>query len=124
MLDISTARFADTTREILNFPFAYQAVALVCFALFLLFFSVARDPRSWRRLYQAFFSRKEEFSVNRNKRFDELIKKYSIWVSMLFLVICATSLILGATHKRRLEAREISREEKILRDDVRRVQGY
>ncbi|WP_075088078.1 hypothetical protein [Verrucomicrobium spinosum] len=63
--------------EVENFPLAYQLACIVFTGLFLWTFSIARDPRGWRRLYQSRFSRAEEISVNRNKRLDEVIKRYA-----------------------------------------------
>jgi hypothetical protein len=48
-------------------PLPYQIACLLLTALFVWTFSIAREPRGWRRLFQSLFSRSESFSVNKNK---------------------------------------------------------
>jgi hypothetical protein len=108
-------------QEATGFPLHYQIATLVLGALFILAFSVARDPRGWRRLYQSKFTRKEEFSVNRNKRIDEGIKKYGISVSMIFLVGAVTCFLLGVTYERRHSNRPMSQAEKFMQEDKERI---
>ncbi len=73
-------------------PLASQITIIVLTTLFLWTFSIARDPRSWRRLYQAKFAKSDKFSVNKNKRIDEWLKKYGIAISM-FVLVCDVTLI-------------------------------
>jgi hypothetical protein len=112
---------AVTDQEVPVFPLFYQISSIVLAALFLLSFSVARDPRSWRRLYQSKFTRKEEFSVNRNKRIDEGIKKYGISVSMIFLVGAVGCFLMGVTYHHRHSKRPMSQAEKFLQQDSERL---
>jgi hypothetical protein len=108
-------------KEATGFPLHYQIATLVLGALFILTFSVARDPRGWRRLYQSKFTRKEEFSVNRNKRIDEGIKKYGISVSMVFLVAAVACFLLGVTYHHRHSNRPMSAKEKFMQEDTDRI---
>ncbi|MDZ4287710.1 MAG: hypothetical protein U0984_07120, partial [Prosthecobacter sp.] len=71
---------------------------------FLWIFLIAREPRQWRRLYQAMFSQADRFSVNRNKVLDESVKKYAIIVAMVILVADAAIFVLGISHWKRIEA--------------------
>lgn len=73
-------------------PLVSQITIIVLTTLFLWTFSIARDPRSWRRLYQAKFAKDDKFSVNKNKRIDEWLKKYGIGISM-FVLVCDVTLI-------------------------------
>ena len=73
-------------------PLSSQITIIVLTTLFLWTFSIARDPRSWRRLYQAKFAKSDKFSVNKNKRIDEWLKKYGIAISM-FVLVCDVTLI-------------------------------
>ncbi|HSJ03047.1 MAG: hypothetical protein ACAI34_09525 [Verrucomicrobium sp.] len=87
--------------EVENFPLAYQIACILFTGMFLWTFSIARDPRGWRRLYQSRFTPAEEISVNRNKWLDERIKRYSLLISMLFLVVDVTCFVMGVTHQHR-----------------------
>jgi hypothetical protein len=104
-------------------PLPYQIAVIVLTAFFLWSFSVARDPRGWRRLYQAKFSKPEDFSVNKNKRIDELLKTYGIVVAMAFLVADVTCFLLGVTHKYRANLRTPTRDDQFRSDDVNRVKA-
>jgi len=86
-------------------PLACQIAIIVLTVLFLWTFSIARDPRSWRRLYQAKFAKSGEFSVNKNKRIDEWIKRYGIGISMMVLV-CDVALIVVSLLASRLTTQE------------------
>ena len=109
--------------EIEGFPLSYQVACIVLTALFLWTFSIARDPRGWRRLYQATFERSAEFSVNRNKTIDEAIKKYGISVAMLFLVVDVSFFILGVTHRYRHSQKPMTQEDKFRAQDTERIMG-
>ncbi len=67
-------------------PLSYQIAVIVLTALFFFAFSVAREPRGWRRLFQSVFASSDGFSVNKNKVIDETLKKYGMVVAMLFLL--------------------------------------
>lgn len=95
-----------------NFPLAYQIACILLTGLFLWAFSIARDPRGWRRLYQTKFTRAEDISVNRNKRLDELIKFYALIVSMVFLVADVSLFVLGITYEYRHTSRSLTKEER------------
>ena len=82
---------------------------------------VARDPRGWRRLYQAKFEREQEFSVNRNKRLDEEIKKRCIPVAMVFLTAAVGAFILGITHRYRNTPESDPPEDRFRKEDAQRV---
>jgi len=111
---------ADIEGEVENFPLAFQIACILLTALFLLTFSVARDPRSWRRLYQAKVQRRGDFSVNKNKALDERIKKYGIMVAMLILVVDVSIFVYGVTYKHRVNQRVLTREEMLLRDEMQK----
>lgn len=97
--------------EVENFPLAYQLACIVFTGLFLWTFSIARDPRGWRRLYQSRFSRAEEISVNRNKRLDEVIKRNALIIAMFFLVADVAVFVLGITYQHRHTPHEMTKEE-------------
>ena len=84
-------------------PLASQITIIVLTTLFLWTFSIARDPRSWRRLYQAKFAKDDKFSVNKNKRIDEWLKKYGIGISM-FVLVCDVTLIVFSLLAPRMNA--------------------
>jgi hypothetical protein len=108
--------------QVRNFPLAYQIAFVVFAALFLWAFTIARDPRGWRRLYQAKFERHEEFSVNRNKRLDEVIKKRCIPIAMIFLTAAVGAFILGITHRHRHTPQTpMTQEDKFRAADTRRI---
>ena len=92
---------AEGRTHVPYFPLPYQIACAVLTALFIWSFSIGRDPRGWRRLYQAKFSKKEDFSVNRNKRLDEIIKKYGITIAMVILMADAGIFVLGVTYRYR-----------------------
>lgn len=94
-----------------SFPLQYQIACIVLTALFVLSFSIAREPRQWRRLYQATFSKGEEFSVNKNKVIDESLKKYVIVIAMIILVADVACFVTGVTHKSRMHAKEMTPED-------------
>ena len=104
-------------------PLPYAVAVILLTALFLLSFSISRDPRSWRRLYQARFMKREDFSVNRNKRIDESVRHYGIVIAMGFLVLSVTCLVLGLTSHRRGTKREQTMEERFRSEDVDKVRA-
>jgi len=94
-----------------SFPLQYQIACIVLTALFVWTFSIAREPRQWRRLYQSMFSKGEEFSVNKNKVIDESLKKYGIVIAMIILVADVACFVTGVTHKSRMHAKEMTPED-------------
>ena len=94
------------------FPLPYKIACIVLSGLFLWTFSIARDPRGWRRLYQAKFARKESFSVNRNKTIDEVLKKWGITIAMMFLIADVSCFIFGLTYQIRNRQHDQTPEEK------------
>lgn len=92
---------AEGRTHVPYFPLPYQIACAVLTALSLWAFSVGRNPRGWRRLYQAKFTRKEDFSVNKNKRLDEIIKKYGITIAMVIFMADAGIFVLGVTYRYR-----------------------
>jgi hypothetical protein len=107
--------------HIVDIPLASQITIIVLTTLFLWTFSVARDPRSWRRLYQAKFAKSDQLSVNKNKRIDEWIKKYGIGISMLVLV-CDVALIVFSLLAPRLneQTTATSMQEQFRKEDIAR----
>lgn len=91
----------QAVEDVPNFPLGHQIACAVLLFLFVWAFSVARSPRGWRRLYQAKFTRKEDFSVNRNKYLDEKIRTYGIPIAMAFLVAAVFVFVLGVTYRYR-----------------------
>lgn len=107
---IALLPIAEIEGEIRNFPLVYQIISVIFTALVVWTFAIGRDPRAWRRLYQAKFSRSAEFSINRNKRIDEMIKKYCPTIAVLFIIIAAWSFVMGVTYKMRHTQRPASQQ--------------
>jgi len=105
------------------FPLPYKIACIVLSGLFLWTFSIARDPRGWRRLYQAKFARKDGFSVNKNKTIDESLKKWGITIAMLILISDVSCFIFGLTYQIRNRQHEQTLEEKSKMIDVRLHKG-
>ncbi len=118
---LATVLLADADVE--YFPLPYKIACIVLSGMFLWTFSIARDPRGWRRLYQAKFSKREGFSVNRNKTIDETIKKWGITIAMMFLIADVTSFIFGLTYQIRNRQHEQTPEEKAKMIDVQLHKG-
>ena len=104
-------------------PLPYQVAVILLTALFLWTFSISRDPRGWRRLYQSKFAKKEDFSVNRNKRIDETIKKYGIVIAMIFLVIDVGCFVMGVTDRYRNNAKVQTMEDRFRNEEVDRIRA-
>jgi hypothetical protein len=109
--------------EVENFPLHYQIACIVFTGIFLWTFSIARDPRGWRRLYQTKFARKDEFSVNKNKRIDEAIKKWGILVAMFFLVVDVALFVSGITYSARSKKHSWTNDERFHAIDVQKASG-
>ncbi len=114
---------AQAKTEVENFPLGYQIACILLTGVFLLTFSIARNPRGWRRLFQSKFSKTSELSVNKNKRIDEMIKKHGISISMIFLVGAVTCFVLGATYRYRIKAKQETRDEQFQRMDLERFKA-
>ena len=106
-----------------RFPLPFQIACLILFALFIWAFSIAREPRGWRRLFQSIFSKSEMFSVNRNKVIDETLKRYGIVIAMIFLVAFVVLFVIGITAPARARLKNISKEEWHTIEEVQRAQG-
>lgn len=111
--------FADMFQ---NVPLVFQLSWIVLVGLFVWAFSVAHEPRKWRRLYQSMFSRQEHFSVNKNKVIDENLRKYGIIIAMVFLVAFVASFVAGLTYWDRKEE-SLSNEDRDRINEQRRIQG-
>lgn len=107
--------------EVENFPLPYQITCIVLTGIFLWTFSIARDPRGWRRLYQAKFASREEFSVNKNKKIDEALKKWGIVVAMFFLVIDVAVFVSGITYSARKKKHVMTDDERFHAIDVQKA---
>jgi hypothetical protein len=106
-----------------DFPLEYQIACIVLTALFVWSFSVAREPRGWRRLFHSFFSKSGEFSVNKNKIIDENLKKYGIVIAMVILVADVSCFVWGVTHRYRKSAQQMTKEERERLNEINRVRA-
>ncbi len=107
--------------EIRNFPLHYQIACIVLTGIFILTFSISRDPRGWRRLYQIKFAKKHDFSVNKNKWIDEFIKKWGIFVAMFFLVLDAAIFVIVITKSSRAKSHTMTTDEQFHALDYKKV---
>jgi hypothetical protein len=106
-----------------RFPLTYQIACIALTALFVWSFSVAREPRQWRRLFKSMFSKGEEFSVNKNKVIDESLKKYGITIAMIILVADVACFVAMVTYKERMRAKELSVEDWNRLQEQSKIQG-
>jgi flagellar biosynthesis protein FlhB len=104
-------------------PIQYQIACVILTALFIWSFSIAREPRGWRRLFQSMFSKSESFSVNKNKVIDEALKKYGIIIAMIILVADVSCFVLGVTHPFREKARHLSPEQRESMNEINKIQS-
>ncbi|MDI1312683.1 hypothetical protein [Prosthecobacter sp.] len=104
-----------------DIPIPYQIACVILTALFIWSFSVAREPRGWRRLFQSMFSKSETFSVNKNKIIDEALKRYGIVIAMAILVVDVSCFVLGVTHKSRTKLRRFTPEQL---EDIQEINKY
>lgn len=104
-------------------PIQYQIACVILTALFIWSFSVAREPRGWRRLFQSMFSKSETFSVNKNKVIDESLKKYGILIAMAILVADVTCFVMGVTYPFRERSKLQSRQQKESIQEIKKIQG-
>lgn len=119
--DIFPGALLAAEGDIEYFPLPYQIICIVLTGFFLWTFSIARDPRSWRRLYQAKFAKKDDFSVNKNKKIDENLKRWGILIAMFFLVFDVFFFVWGLTYQMRMRKHEDSTKTKTYEEDVRKV---
>jgi len=110
----------NVMREI---PIQYQIACVILTALFIWSFSVAREPRGWRRLFQSVFSSSETFSVNKNKVIDETLKKYGIIIAMIILVADVSCFVLGVTYSFREKAKHLSPQQRDNMEEINKIQG-
>lgn len=106
-----------------TFPLEYQIACIVLTALFVWSFSVAREPRGWRRLFQSFFSKSGDFSVNKNKVIDENLKKYGIIIAMIILVADVSCFVWGVTYRYRTSAKQMTKDERDRLNEINRVRA-
>lgn len=106
-----------------RFPLHYQIACIVLTALFVWAFSISREPRQWRRLYQSTFSKAEQFSVNKNKVIDESLKKWGILIAMVILVIDVGCFVAMVTYKDRMQAQTMSVEDWFRLNEQNKIQG-
>lgn len=109
------------TGETENFPLHYQVACILLTGIFLWTFSIARDPRGWRRLYQSRFAQRDEFSVNKNKKIDEALKKWGILVAMFFLVVDVAVFVSGITYSARKKKHVMTDDERFHAIDVQKA---
>ncbi len=104
-------------------PIQYQIACVILTALFIWSFSIAREPRGWRRLFQSMFSKSETFSVNKNKVIDEALKRYGIGIAMIILVVDVSCFVLGVTYPFREKIRTLSPEQRDNMNEINKVKG-
>lgn len=104
-------------------PIQYQIACVILTALFIWSFSIAREPRGWRRLFQSMFTKSEKFSVNKNKVIDEALKRYGIVIAMVILVADVTCFVMGATYSFRERARKLSQQQRENMNEINKIQG-
>jgi hypothetical protein len=104
-------------------PLPYQIACLILTALFVWSFSIAREPRGWRRLYQSMFSNPETFSVNKNKFIDEKLKRWGILIAMILLVADVTIFVFGVTAPTRRRQSQMTQDEWHRVQELRRLEG-
>jgi len=106
-----------------DIPIPYQIACVILTALFIWSFSIAREPRGWRRLFQSMFSKSETFSVNKNKVIDEALKRYGIVVAMAILVVDVSCFVLGVTDRYRDKMRDLTPEQRERMQEINKYQS-
>ena len=104
-------------------PLQIEIACIVLTALFFFTFSVAREPRGWRRLFQSMFSTSADFSVNRNKVIDENLKRYGIVIAMIVLVMDVALFVYGRTDRARKSMENMTQEEWLRYNEYQKIQG-
>jgi flagellar biosynthesis protein FlhB len=106
-----------------RYPLKYQIACIVLTALFAWCFSIGREPRQWRRLFQSMFSKSEQFSVNKNKVIDESLKKWGILIAMIILVADVACFVTMVTHKDRQHAKDMTADDWYHLNEQNKIQG-
>jgi hypothetical protein len=104
-------------------PLSFQIAFIVLLALFIFSFSVAREPRGWRRLFQSVFANSDTFSVNKNKVIDESLKRYGIVVSMIILVFAVGVFVWGVTDRQRNAYKHMNADDMRKLMEIKKIQG-
>ena len=104
-------------------PLPYQIACIVLTALFFFSFSVAREPRGWRRLFQSMFATSADFSVNRNKVIDENLKRYGIFIAMAILVLDVSLFVWGVTYRNRMSMQNMTQEQMMRLNEIHKING-
>ncbi len=104
-------------------PIQYQIACVILTALFIWSFSIAREPRGWRRLFQSMFSKSETFSVNKNKVIDEALKRYGIVIAMIILVVDVSCFVIGVTQQFRDKMRDLTPEQRESMNEINKVKN-
>jgi hypothetical protein len=118
--------FPPTTHLVLAesfMPLQYEIACIVLTALFFFAFSVAREPRGWRRLFQSMFSTSANFSVNKNKVIDESLKRYGIVIAMAILMVDVGLFVWGVTYRSRKSMENMSQEDWLRYNEIQKIQG-
>lgn len=106
-----------------RYPIEYQIACIVLTALFVWSFSIAREPRQWRRLYQSMFSKAQEFSVNKNKVIDESLKRYGIVIAMVILVVDVSCFVAMVTYSERMRAKQMSSDDWYILNEQNKIKS-
>ncbi|MCB1275754.1 hypothetical protein [Prosthecobacter sp.] len=104
-------------------PIQYQIACVILTALFIWSFSIAREPRGWRRLFQSMFAKSETFSVNRNKTIDEALKRYGIVIAMIILVVDVSCFVMGVTYPFRQKLKSLSPEQRENMNEINKFEN-
>lgn len=104
-------------------PLPNQIACIVLTALFFFSFSVAREPRGWRRLFQSMFATSADFSVNKNKIIDESLKKYGIIIAMIILVADVSLFVWGVTAHKRSASENMPQADRLQLEEIQRKLG-
>jgi flagellar biosynthesis protein FlhB len=104
-------------------PIQYQIACVILTALFIWSFSIAREPRGWRRLFQSMFSKSETFSVNKNKVIDEALKRYGIVIAMVILVADVSCFVMGVTYPFREKLRTLTPDQRESMIEINKVKN-
>lgn len=102
-------------------PLPYKIACIILTALFFFTFSVAREPRGWRRLFQSMFATSADFSVNRNKVIDENLKRYGIFIAMAILVVDVSLFVWGVTYPKRMSYQNMTQEEMMRLNEIQKI---
>ena len=104
-------------------PLPSQIACIVLTALFFFSFSVAREPRGWRRLFQSMFATSADFSVNKNKVIDERLKQYGIFIAMIILIADVSLFVWGVTARTRSARETMPQAERHQLEEIQKKLG-